>query len=79
MKSRFIIKFGPGRMSQLVECRPVHPKVVGLIPGEGTYLGCVQEATDGCSPRPLFLKISKSKANKHISSGEEQKGKTTHL
>ena len=39
-----------------LECRPVHQKVAGLIPGQGTYLDCgfdpwsehVWEATSQC-------------------------------
>ena len=29
-------------------CHPVHQKVVGLIPGQGTYLGCVFDPHLGC-------------------------------
>ena len=30
----------PGRVAQLVGACPKHRKVVGSIPGQGTYLGC---------------------------------------
>ena len=66
-------------VAQLLECHPVHQKVVGLISGQGTYLGF------GFNPKSrhiygqpidvslshqssLFLSLisSLSKINKHI-------------
>ena len=31
-----------------VECHPLHQKVAGLIPGQGTYLGCGFNPQSGC-------------------------------
>ena len=60
-----------------LECHPLHQKVAGLIPGQGTHLGCgldpqsgrVQEATDPCFSLPLSLPLSLKLIN--ISSGDD--------
>ena len=70
-----------------MEHRPVHQKVAGSIPSQGTHLGCrfdpplgcVWEATNGCfSLTSKFLSLppySLSKIHKYISLGEELKKK----
>ena len=56
----------PGQVAQLVGALSRAPKrVAGLIPGQGTYLGCkfnpqsgcVWEATDRCFYLSLFLSL----------------------
>ena len=66
------------------EHSPIHQKVVGSIPGQGTYLGCgfhphsghIQEATNQCFFLPLFLSLSLSpllfsQRSINITSGED--------
>lgn len=43
-KKRFLALAG---VAQLV-CLPVHPKVAGLLPGQGTCLGCEFDAQPAC-------------------------------
>ena len=41
-----------------LECGPVHQKVAGSIPDQGTYLGCGCDPWVGCvqeATRPMFL------------------------
>ena len=72
-------KEGKGRgalagVAQWIECQPVNQKVTGLIPGQGTCLGCGPGPPQGVHERqpivslthrcfspslPLFLKINK--------------------
>ena len=53
-------------LAQWIECRPANQKVTGLMPNQGTFLGCgarspvggVPEATDGCiSCTSIFLSL----------------------
>ena len=36
------------RLLSWLECHPINQKVAGLIPGQGTYLGCAFSAMSGC-------------------------------
>ena len=59
-----------------LQCHPIHQEVTGLVPSQGTYLGCgfdlqpghVREATDWCSitHQCFSLLFSLSQINKHI-------------
>ena len=50
------VSFVPARWLSWLECHPVHQRVAGLIPGQGTclgcrlhpWLGCMWEATNRC-------------------------------
>ena len=42
-----------------LECCPMQQKVVGSIPGEGTYLGCGFDPQSGCGQRqPIDVSLS---------------------
>ena len=58
-----IMNVALGGVAQWIECWPVNRKVTGLIPSQGTCLGCgpdsqwggMQEATDRCFPHTLMF------------------------
>ena len=75
MKAK-IDKWALARWLSWLECCPIHQKVAGSIPGQGTRLGCgfntqlahIWEAINQCSSlTSTFLSPSLSKVNnKHI-------------
>ena len=83
-------KKSSGQWLSFLEHCPVHLKVTGSIPGQGTYLGCKFDPQSGCiweatnryfSLTLMFLSLSLSlpssfsKINKDISLGKDSKKK----
>ena len=62
------LKWALAELLSWLENHPVHQKVVGSIPGQGTYLGCRLDPQSGCVPEEtdwcFFLSLSLSKTKK---------------
>ena len=65
-------KFSPSQVAQSVGCSPIHQKVPGSIPGQGTYLGCGFHPGGSAYNRQLIdVSLSLSLKSINISLGED--------